>query len=178
MPFPHAGFSYLDLVAFKCPSYLRNCLPIISEPMKPFMARTRTLFLFLIFSVSGGTQTCDDMSGDGGANPLPMPAATEGNAASGPLLCKFIDSSGQDITRQLTQQPINKKTKKTTAKIASRRPSANSDASAVVAAVTDGDSAAVNCEGVVDSAPTIDTESKGRTTETKIVDGLKLFPRF
>ncbi len=126
-----------------------------------------------------GTQTCDDMSGvGGGANPMPMPAAEAGNAASGPLLCKFIDSSGQDITRQLTQQPNNKKTKKTTAKIASRRPSANSEASVVVAAVTDGDSAAVNCEGGVDPVPTVDNESKGRTiTETKIVDGLKLFPR-
>ncbi len=123
-----------------------------------------------------GTQTCDDMSGvGGGANPMPM--AAEGNAASGPLLCKFIDSSGQDITRQLTQQPNNKKTKKTT-KIASRRPSANSDATAVVAAVTDDDNAAVNCEGGVDPAPTVDSESKGRTTETKIVDGLKLFFRF
>ncbi len=117
------------------------------------------------------------MSGvGGGANP--MPAAAEGNAASGPLLCKFIDSSGQDITRQLTQQPNNKKTKKTTTKIASRRPSANSDASAVVAAVTFDDNAAVNCEGGVDPAPTVDNESKGRThTETKIIDGLKLFPR-
>ncbi len=125
-----------------------------------------------------GTQTCDDMSGNGNGGANPMPTAAEGgNAASGPLLCKFIDSSGQDITRQLTQQPNNKKTKKTTAKIASRRPSANSDASAVVAAVTDGDNA-VNCEGGVDSAPTVDNESKGRTTtETKIVDGLKLFPR-
>jgi hypothetical protein len=141
----------------------------------------RTLFLFLISSVSGGiagdlagtTQTCDDMSSiGGGANPMPMPAATEGNAASGPLLCKFIDSSGQDITRQLTQQPNSKKTKKTTTKIASRRPSANSDASAVAAAVTDGDNA-VNCD-----APTVDNESKGWATETKIIDGLKLFPRF
>jgi hypothetical protein len=131
--------------------------------------------LFLIFSVSGGiagdlagTQTCDDMSGiGGGANPLAKAAAAEGNAASGPLLCKFIDSSGQDITRQLTQQPNNKKTKKTTTKIASRRPSANSDASAVVTAVTDDDSAAVNCEGGVDPAPTVDNESKGRTTETE-----------
>ncbi len=147
--------------------------------------KVRTLFLFLIFSVSGGiagdlagTQTCDDMSGiGGGANPMLMPA--EGNAASGPLLCKFIDSSGQDITRQLTQQPNNKKTKKTATKITSRRPSANSEASAVVAAVTDGDDAAVNCEGGVDSAPTVDNESKGRTiTETKIVDRLKLFHRF
>ncbi len=123
-----------------------------------------------------GTQTCDDMSGvGGGANPMPM--AAEVNAASGPLLCKFIDSSGQDITRQLTQQPNSKKTKKTTAKIASRRPSANSDASAAVAvAVTDGDNA-VNCEGNVEPTPTVDNESKGRTTENKIVDELKLFPR-
>jgi hypothetical protein len=105
------------------------------------------------------------MSGiGGGANPMPMPA--EGNATSGPLLCKFIDSSGQDITRQLTQQPSNKKTKKTTTKIASRRPSANSEASAVAAAVTGSDNA-VNCEGVVDPAPIVDNdESKGRTTET------------
>ncbi len=140
--------------------------------------------MFIIFSLSGGIagdlagiQTCDDMSGiGGGANPMPA-AAAEGNAASGPLLCKFIDSSGQDITRQLTQQPNNKKTKKTTAKIASRRPSANSEASAVVAAVT-GDDNAVNCEGGVDPAPTVDNESKGRTiTETMIVDGLKLFLR-
>jgi hypothetical protein len=123
-----------------------------------------------------GTQTCVDMSGvGGGANPMPM-AATEGNAASGPLLCKFIDSSGQDITRQLTQQPNNKKTKKTT-KIASRRPSANSEASADVVAVTDGDNA-VNCDGGVDAAPTVDNESKGWPSETKIIDGLKFFPRF
>ncbi len=154
------------------PLFRRNRLPIISERQEPFIVRRS--FLFLIFSVScglvgdlAGTQTCDDMSGiGGGANPMPIPAATEVNAASGPLLCKFIDSSGQDITRQLTQQPNNKKTKKTTTKIASRRPSTNSDASAVVAAVTDGDNA-VNCEGGVDPAPTVDNESKGRTMETE-----------
>jgi hypothetical protein len=166
-------------VSFKSQSYVGLSSHYIGTSVA---FKVRHSFLFLISSVSGGiagdlagTQTCVDMSGiGGGANPMPM--AAEGNAASGPLLCKFIDSSGQDITRQLTQQPNNKKTKKTTSKIASRRPSVNSDASAVVVAVTDGDNA-VNCEGGVDPAPTVDNESKGRTM-TEIVDGLKLFLGF
>ena len=68
----------------------------------------------------------DDSSGGG----------VEGKDGGGPLLCKFIDSSGHDITRQLTQPTSRKKPQQPeAAKLDAVRRSRNSLSTAVDSSV-------------------------------------------